>query len=141
MDDIVAQATAPWRFSTWTLGLLSLLAMTLASLGLYAVVSQTVVERTREIGVRVAIGALPREIVQLVLRDSVVLTLVGIGIGLIVALGVGRILTSLLFDVQLIDPSTLASVAALFIAVSTAAIMVPAWRGAHVDPVVALRHE
>jgi putative ABC transport system permease protein len=141
MEDIVAQATAPWRFSTWTLGLLSLLAMALASLGLYAVVSQTVVERTREIGVRVAIGALPREIVQLVLRDSVVLTLAGIGIGLIVALGVGRILTSLLFDVQLIDPSTLASVAALFIAVSTVAIIVPAWRGAHVDPVVALRHE
>jgi predicted permease len=141
MQDIVAQATAPWRFSTWTLGLLSLLAMVLASLGLYAVVSQTVVERTREIGVRVAIGALPREIVQLVLRDTVVLTLAGIGIGLIVALGVGRILTSLLFDVQLIDPSTLASVAALFIAVSTVAIIVPAWRGAHVDPVVALRHE
>jgi putative ABC transport system permease protein len=115
--------------------------MALASLGLYAVVSQTVVERTREIGVRVAIGALPREIVQLVLRDSVVLTLAGIGIGSIVALGVGRILTSLLFDVQLIDPSTLASVAALFIAVSTVAIIVPAWRGAHVDPVVALRHE
>jgi predicted permease len=141
MEDIVAQATAPWRFSTRTLGLLSLLAMALASMGLYAVVSQTVVERTREIGVRVAIGALPREIVQLVLRDSVALTLAGIGIGLIVALGVGRILAGLLFDVQLIDPSTLAAVAALFIAVSTVAIVVPAWRGAHVDPVVALRHE
>jgi putative ABC transport system permease protein len=141
MDDIVAQATAPWRFSTWTLGVLSLLALALASLGLYAVVSQTVVERTREIGVRVAIGALPREIVHLVLRDSVTLTLAGISIGLIVTLGVGRILTSLLFDVQLIDPPTLAAVAALFIVVSAAAIIVPAWRGAHVDPVVALRHD
>jgi predicted permease len=141
MENIVAAATAPWRFSAWTLGLLSLLAMTLASLGVYAVVSQSVVERTREIGVRVAVGALPRDIVRLVFRDSMGLTLAGIGIGLAVALGVGRVLTSLLFEVRLIDPFTLAAVAMLFIMVSTAAIIVPAWQGAHVDPVVALRRE
>ena len=70
MQDIVAQATAPWRFSTWTLGFLGLLAMTLASLGLYAVVSQSVVERTREMSVRVAVGALPGQIVRLVLREA-----------------------------------------------------------------------
>jgi predicted permease len=141
MDDILAQATGPWRFSSWTLGLLSFLAVALASLGLYTTVSQSVVERTREISVRVAVGALRRQIVQLVLRDSMSLTLVGIAIGLAVSLGIARILTSLLFEVRLFDPATFAGVAALFAVISVAAVILPAWRGANIDPVVGLRKE
>ena len=141
MDDILAQATGPWRFSSWTLGFLSLLAVALASLGLFTTVSQSVVERTREISVRVAVGALRRQIVQLVLRDSMSLTLAGIAIGLAVSLGIARILTSLLFEVRFFDPATFAGVAALFVVISVAAVIVPAWRGANIDPVVGLRKE
>jgi ABC-type antimicrobial peptide transport system permease subunit len=141
MDDVVALAIAPWRFSTWTLGLLSLLAAALALLGLYATVSQSVVERTREISIRVAVGALRRQIVQLVLRDSLRLTLGGIAIGLAVSLGMSRLVTSLLFDVRLFDLPTLAGMAAFFLVVSVVAVMFPAWRGANIDPVVGLRKD
>jgi putative ABC transport system permease protein len=141
MEDLVQRATAPWRFSTWTLGLLSLLALALASLGVYAAVSQSVVERTREIGVRVAVGALPREIVGLILREGMGLTVVGITVGLAVAAGVGRMLTGLLYELRPIDPFTMAAMAMLFIVVSAAALVLPAWRAACVDPASALRRE
>jgi predicted permease len=141
MDQLVSQAIAPWRFSASTLGLLSILALALASLGVYAVVSQSVVERTREIGVRVAVGALPREIASLVLRDGLSLTGAGIFIGLAAGIGAGRILISLLYEVRPLDPLTLAAVAALFTVVSTAAILLSAWRAVRVDPVSALKQQ
>jgi putative ABC transport system permease protein len=141
MEHVVGQSVAPWRFSTSTLGLLGVLALAIASLGVYAVVSQSVVERTREIGVRVAVGAVPREIVALVLRDAVSLTGLGIAVGLAAALGAGRALTGLLYDVQPADPVTLAGMAALFAAVSAVAVLRPVWRATRVDPVRALRQE
>jgi ABC-type antimicrobial peptide transport system permease subunit len=91
--------------------------------------------------VRVAIGALPRQIVSLIIREGMGLTLAGIGIGLAIALGVGRVLTSLLYEVRPIDPLTLAAVTVLFVVVGAAALIPPSWRAAHVDPVVALRQE
>jgi putative ABC transport system permease protein len=100
MDRLVEQAIAPWSFSASTLGLLSILVLALASLGVYAIVSQSVVERTREIGIRVAVGALPRQIARLVLHDSLRLTAMGIAIGMAAANGAGRVLTSLLYEVQ-----------------------------------------
>lgn len=141
MDQLVDQAMAPWRFGALTLGLLGALALALASMGIFSVVSQSVLERTREIGVRVAVGALPRQIASLVLRDSLSLTAVGIALGLAVAIGAGRVLTSLLYDVRPADPLTLSGMAALFLTVSTAAILIPAWRATHVDPVRALKRE
>ena len=141
MDQLVNRALAPWRFGALTLGLLGLLALALASMGIFAVVSQSVLERTREIGVRVAVGALPRQIASLVLRDTLRLTAVGIALGLAVAVGAGRVLTSLLYDVQPADPLTLSGMAAIFLTVSTAAVLVPAWRATHVDPVRALKRE
>jgi predicted lysophospholipase L1 biosynthesis ABC-type transport system permease subunit len=141
MDALVERAIAPWRFSAWTLGLLGLVALALASMGIFSVVSQSVLERTREIGVRVAVGALPRQIASLVLRDSLRLTAVGIALGLAVAAGAGRVLSGLLYDVQPVDPLTLSGMAALFLTVSTAAVLVPAWRATHVDPMRALKRE
>lgn len=139
MDQLVGQAIAPWRFSASTLGLLSILALALASLGVYAVVSQSVVERRREIGVRVAVGALPRQIAGLVLHDGLRLTVLGIALGMAAAIGAGRVLTSLLYEVQPGDPLTLTSMAVLFLIVSTAAILIPVWRATRVDPVCVLR--
>jgi putative ABC transport system permease protein len=139
MDQLRGQAIAPWRFSASTVGLLSILALALASLGVYAVVSHSVVERTREIGVRVAVGALPRQIARLVLHDGLRLTAMGIALGLAAAIAAGRVLTSLLYEVQPGDPLTLTSMAALFLIVSTAAILFPVWRATRVDPVLALR--
>lgn len=141
MNQIVGQTVAPWRFSASTLGLLSIFALTLASLGVYAIVSQSVVERTREIGVRIAVGALPRAIASLVLREGLYMTGVGIVIGLAAGVGAARVLVSLLYEVDPVDPLTLGSVAVLFIVVSTVAILLPVWRAVRVDPVLALRQQ
>jgi putative ABC transport system permease protein len=141
MDQLVGRAVAPWRFSASTLGFLALLALALASMGVYAIVSQSVVERTREIGVRVAVGALPRQIATLVLGDSLSLTAAGIASGLACGIGAGRALSSLLYDVQPADPLVLSAMAALFLVVSTIAVVMPVWRATRVDPVQVLRQQ
>jgi putative ABC transport system permease protein len=141
MSSFVERATAPWRFSAWTLGLLGLIALTLASFGVFATLSQSVVERTREIGIRVAVGALPRQVSGLVFREGVALTLAGIVSGSTVAMLVGRYLGRLLFEVPAIDAMTLAGMAMLFSVVSAIAVYVPAWRAARLDPTLALRRQ
>ena len=141
MDQLVGRAVAPWRFSASTLGLLAVLALSLASLGVYAIVTQSVQERRREIGVRVAVGALPRQIAGLVLRDILSLTAVGIAAGLTVGTGAGRALSSLLYDVQPTDPLTLSAMTALFLTASTTAVLMPVWRATRVDPVQVLRQQ
>jgi predicted permease len=141
MTSLVESATAPWRFSSWTLALLGLIALTLASFGVFATLSQSVIERTREIGIRVAIGALPRQVAGLVFREGVALTVVGIALGSAVATLVGGFLERLLFEVPAIDAATLAGMALLFGFVSIIAVYVPAWRAARLDPTVALRRQ
>jgi predicted permease len=139
MSSFVERATAPWRFSAWTLGLLGLIALTLASFGVFATLSQSVVERTREIGIRVAVGALPRQVSALVFREGLTLTVVGIALGSTVATFAGNYLGRLLFEVPAIDATTLVGMAVLFSLVSAVAVYVPAWRAARLDPTVALR--
>jgi putative ABC transport system permease protein len=139
MSSFVERATAPWRFSAWTLGLLGLIALALASFGVFATLSQSVVERTREIGIRVAVGALPRQVSALVFREGVALTAVGIALGSAVAMLTGGYLGRLLFEVPSIDAMTLAGMAILFCVVSAIAVYIPAWRAARLDPTVALR--
>jgi predicted permease len=117
------------------------IALFLAVMGLYAVVSYVVVRRTREIGVRVALGASRRDILRLVVRDGMRLSMIGLGIGLLIALGLGLVLSNVLYGLQPVDVGVVGGVTALLLAVSAAACYVPARRATRVDPLVALRQE
>ena len=141
MDHLVDRAMSPWRFGASMLSLLGLLALALASTGVYATVSQSVADRTHEMGVRVAVGARPRQIAGLVLGDGLRVAAAGIAVGLGVAIAAGRVLTSLLYEVHPGDPLTLAAMAALFTVVSIVALAFPTWRATRVDPMLALREQ
>ena len=122
-------------------GFFGLLALVLACVGLYGLLSYEVSRRTREIGIRLALGAQPGSVLKLVLQQGVVLAIVGAGVGIGAALGVTRYLTSLLYDVHANDPLTMIAVAILLALVALAACYVPARRAMRVDPMVALRYE
>jgi ABC-type antimicrobial peptide transport system permease subunit len=117
------------------------IALLLTALGLYGVLARSVTSRTKEIGLRLALGARPGDALGLVMRQALRLVLLGIGIGLLVALGVTRLLRSLLFGVRPDNPLVLAAAAALLIVVGLLASYFPARRATKVDPMVALRYE
>ena len=129
------------RFRAILIGAFAALALVLAAVGVYGLISYTVAQRTREIGIRVALGAAPRQVLVPVLRGGVGLALVGIGIGLAVALLAARGLSAFLFGVGASDPLTFAGVALLMLLVATLASYIPSRRALKVDPVVALRAE
>lgn len=129
------------RFTMQLLGLFSGVALTLAAIGVYGVVTVLVSQGTREIGVRMALGASPGAILGLVVRHGLALTAVGVGIGLLLALALGRVMRSLLFGVGSADPWTLGPVALLMGAVALIASAVPAWRATRIDPIDSLRAE
>jgi predicted permease len=141
MDAVLAASLAQPRVYAALLGAFASLALALAAVGLYGVVSYTVAQRTHEMGIRMALGADRHDLVGLVLRQGVLLSLAGIGIGLLGALAVTRLLTHLVPSVRPGDPLTLAAVAALLVAVAVAASVLPARRASRIDPIVALRHE
>jgi putative ABC transport system permease protein len=141
MDEVVGAAVATPRFTSVLLSIFAGLALTLSAIGIYGVLSYLVSRRTREIGIRVAIGARRPEIVRMVLGSGIVLALVGIGGGLVLALVITRMLGGLLHGVTPADPATFAAVAVLLTVVAAAASVVPAWRASRVDPVVALKSE
>jgi len=122
-------------------GFFGLLALTLACMGLYGLLSYEVVRRTREIGIRMALGAQPANLLRLIVRQGIVLAFVGVLVGIAVALGVTRYLGSLLYDVHTDDPVTMIGVAALLILVALAACYIPARRAMKIDPMVALGYE
>jgi len=122
-------------------GFFALLALVLACVGLYGLLSYEVSRGTREIGIRMALGAQQGSVLKLVLRQGLVLAVVGAALGIGVALSVTQYLTSMLYDVHANDPLTMTAVAALLVLVALAACYVPARRAMRVDPMVALRHE
>jgi putative ABC transport system permease protein len=129
------------RFRTLLLIAFAVLALVLAAIGVYGLISYSVAQRTREIGIRLALGAQPRQVMIPVLREAIALALAGIGIGLIAALASGRVLSGFLFDVRPTDPLTLASVALLLLTVAVSASYIPSRRTLRIDPVSALRAE
>lgn len=141
MNELIDQSVVPQRFRTWLLGAFSVLALLLAAVGIYAVISQMVGQRTREIGVRMALGATRKEILGLILRQASQLALIGIAIGVVGALLLTRIMRSLLFSVSTTDPMSFAIMCALLAFIALLAGYIPATRATRVDPIVALRYE
>jgi predicted permease len=140
-DEIISKSLAAQRFSMILLGVFATLAMVLASVGIYGVFSYVVGQRTHEIGIRMALGAERLHILRLILGRGGILALTGVGLGLASALGLTRLMASLLYGVGATDPLTFAGVAILLTLVALAACYVPARRATRVDPIVALRYE
>jgi putative ABC transport system permease protein len=141
MDDMVHESVALPRFRTLLLSLFSGLALLLALVGLYSVMSYAVEQQFQEIGVRIVLGALPGDIYRFVLRRGTSLVFVGIGIGLAGTIVMSQLLRAFLFEVTPHDPVTIASVVLLFTVVAMLACALPARRATRVDPMSALRHE
>jgi len=129
------------RLGAIMLGIFGTLALVLSTMGIYSVVAYSVSQRTRELGIRTALGAAGRDILRLVLGEGLRLTAIGIVAGCILAFGVGKLLSSQLVGVSAADPVTFVGIGALLAAVALFATLLPARRAARVDPMVALRSE
>jgi ABC-type antimicrobial peptide transport system permease subunit len=141
MSDRVRSATAQSRFSAMLLGVFALVALSLAAIGIYGVMSLAVTARTREIGIRIALGADRGRVQRLVVGEGVALAAAGASIGIIGALAATRLLQSFLFDTAASDPPVYIGIIALLVAVALLASWIPARRAARVDPLTALRAE
>ena len=141
MDGLLSRSLSPRRFASVLIAVLAGLALVLSAVGIYGVMSYTVGQRTQEIGVRMAMGAQPRNMLALILGRGASLALIGIAAGTLGALALTRFLSSLLFGVAPKDPLTFVGIALLLFGVALAACYVPARRAMRVDPMVALRYE
>jgi putative ABC transport system permease protein len=141
MSDVVDATLSTPRFTGVLLGTFATLALMLSAIGIYGVLSYVVSRRTREIGIRVAIGAQRAEVIRLVLRSGLSLALVGVVIGVAAAAWASQLMRGLLHDVRPGDPLTFLAVGVLLSAVAALASFVPAWRASRVDPVVVLKGE
>jgi putative ABC transport system permease protein len=137
----LAETLAPRRFQVLLSGVFATVALVLAAVGVFGVISYSVSRRTHEIGIRMALGARPRDVLLMVVRQGMALALVGVFIGLAVALGVTRVLKGLLFELSVTDPPTFTLIAALMLGVAFLACYLPARGATKVDPMIALRQE
>jgi putative ABC transport system permease protein len=141
LQDLLHDQTASQRFSSLLLSAFAVFAVLLAGLGIYGITAYSVSQRTREFGLRMALGALPRNISFLILRRVLVLTFLGMAIGIAASLALGKLISSLLFHVEPCDPATFFTVSLLLPTIILLACYVPARRASRVDPMVALRYE
>ncbi|HVB57745.1 MAG TPA: FtsX-like permease family protein, partial [Candidatus Acidoferrales bacterium] len=141
MDQRVSEASALRRFQTSLFGVFAAVALFLAAIGLYGVMAYSVKQRTPEIGIRLALGAQPSDVLKLIIHQGMILTVLGIFFGVAVAFALTRLLSSLLYGIAPTDPVTFIVVSAVLLAVSLLACYIPARRAMQVDPMVALRYE
>jgi len=141
MTDVVAQSVDLPKFYTALLGTFAALAMALAAAGIYGVMSYAVARRTREVGIRMALGATAASVLKLVLGEGMALAGVGVAIGIAGSMGLTRLLASQLYRTSATDPAAFIIVSAALIAVAGIAALIPASRAARVDPIIALREE
>ena len=141
MNDVMAKSVSPQRFNMLLLASFAGLALILAAVGIYSVLSYTVRRRVREIGIRMALGASNNDVIRMVLRDGLKPILVGVALGLAAALALSRVVSSLIFGVRATDPLTFAAVALLLLLVGIVATIIPAYRATRIEPVRILREE
>jgi ABC-type antimicrobial peptide transport system permease subunit len=141
LEEVVADSMAARRFTMVLLGVFAGLALLLSSIGIYGVISYVVGQRTNEIGVRIALGAQQRDVLRLMLGEGMKMALIGVAIGIAVALGLTHLMVNILFGVSATDPLTFLAVATLLVLVALTACWIPARRDTRVDPLVALRYE
>ncbi len=140
LPDTLGQSVARERFRTFLLGSFSAVALVLATVGIFGVISYSAAQRTHEIGIRLALGAQRRDILHLILGQGARLALVGLGLGIVLALLLTRLMASLLYGVSAKDPVTFGAVALVLLGAAVTACYIPARRAMRVDPMVALRY-
>jgi len=141
MDQVISQSTARQNFNMLLLSIFAGLALVLAAIGIYGLMSYSVEQRTQELGIRMALGADRGDMLKLVARQGMLLSGIGVVVGLAVSLGLNRLLANLLFGVKSTDPLTYAVVAVILVLVALLATYIPARRATQIDPLVALRYE
>jgi len=141
MNDVIAQSVSPQRFNMLLLACFAGLALILAAVGIYGVLSYTVRRRVREIGIRIALGASRQDVVRMVLADGLKPILLGVALGLAAAVALSRVVGSLIYGIRATDPLTFAAVALLLLIVGIFATIIPAYRATHIEPVRILREE